>query len=148
MLTSLFVTLAGLAGAGGGLWVAAMFVPTVAALLKAALDFLKSPLGTVLGLIGLVAVLYVAGWVGGDLHGASATQAAWRADVAAKEKRAAERELALRTEMKALADRVLTFDGASSKQIDDKVASYVAKTPFSPECRATDADVRRLLSIH
>jgi hypothetical protein len=147
MLTSLFVTLAGLVGAGGGLWVSALFVPQIAALLKAALDFLKSPLGTVSGLLALVAVLYVAGWIGGDVHGANATRAAWRADVAAKEKRAAERELALRVEMKELADRVLTYDDKSTKQIDDEVASYVAKTPVSPECRATDADVRRLLSI-
>lgn len=147
MIASMLWTLAGLVGAGGGLWVAALFLPTVAALLKAALDFLKSPLGTALGLLGLVAVLYVAGWVAGDIHGTRATKAAWRADVAAKVKASAAREAALQVEMKRLADQVLGFDGKSTKQLDDEVSSYVAKTPDVACRRATDADVRRLLSI-
>jgi hypothetical protein len=49
MLHSLFWTLAGLVGAGGGLFVAAMFVPTVAVVLKSVLDFARSPLGQLLG---------------------------------------------------------------------------------------------------
>ena len=147
MLASMFWTLAGLATAGGGLWIAALFVPTVATLLKAAFDFLKSPLGTALGLLGLVAVLYVAGWIAVDVHGTSATKAAWRADVTAKAKAAADREAALQVEMKRLADQVLGFDGKSTKQLDDEVANYVAKTPNVACRRATDADVRRLLSI-
>ncbi|WP_315734142.1 hypothetical protein [Bradyrhizobium sp. SZCCHNR1093] len=147
MIASLFWTLAGLAGAGGGLWIAALFMPTVAALLKAALDFLKSPLGTVAGLLGLVAVLYVAGWIAGDVHGSNAVRSAWRADVAAKSKAAAVRELALRADMQKLADQVLAYDGVFSKHIDDKVSTYVAKTPDVACRRATDADVGRLLSI-
>lgn len=147
MLISLFVTIAGLVGSGLGLWVAALFVPTLAMLLRAALDFLRSPLGMLLGAMALGLFLFSSGWIGGDVHGSAATRAAWRADVAARARAAAERELALRTDMKAIADRVLTYDDKSSKQLDDEVSSYVAKTPDVACRRATDADVRRLLSI-
>jgi hypothetical protein len=82
------------------------------------------------------------------LHGTSATKAEWRADTAAKAKAAAERELALRTQMKSLADQLLGVDGKFTKHIDDEVSSYVvAKNPARPECRVSDADARRLLSI-
>lgn len=147
MLASLFWTLAGLVGAGGGLCVAALFVPTVATLLKAALDFLRSPLGTVLGAIALALFLYVAGWIGGDIHGAAEVRADWRADIAARVKAEALREAALRAEMTRTADAGAAVDVSFSNSIDQKVKAYVAKTPLRPECRATRDDVRRLLAI-
>src|SRR5882757_4703223 len=104
MMQSLFWTIGGLVIAGGGLWIAALFVPTIAVLLKAVLDFLRSPLGAILGIGALGVLLFSSGWIAGDIDGSGKTRAAWAADVAAKAKAAAEREVALRLEMKAAAD--------------------------------------------
>lgn len=135
-------------GCGGGLWIAALFVPAVAKLLASALDFARSPIGMMLALGALVLFAFVSGYVGGDIHGTSETKAEWRADLAARKKAADDREAALRAEMKSTADQVLALDGPFNKHIDDEVKSYVQKGPKRPECRATDDDVRRLLSVH
>lgn len=147
MLATLLFSVGGLVAAGGGLWVAALFVPPLAALVKSTLDFLRSPIGTLAGVGGLCLFLFLSGWIGGDVHGSRATRAAWAADVAAKSKAAAEREIALRLEMKKLADGVLTIDGAFSTHIDDEVKTYVPQNPIADCRRATGDDVRRLLSI-
>lgn len=147
MMQSLFWTIAGLVMAGGGLWIAALFVPTIAVLLKAALDFLRSPLGAILGVGALGFLLFSSGWIAGDIDGSGTTRAEWAADVAAKAKAAAEREVALRLEMSAAADAATATDQTFTKSIDEKVDSYVAKNPVRPECRATRDDIGRLLSI-
>lgn len=147
MLASLLWTLAGLVGAGGGVGLAALFVPSVAAILKSVLDFLRSPLGTMLGGIALVLFLYASGYIAGDMRGDAGVRAEWKADIAAREKAEAAREAALRNEMELLAGRVLANDEAFGKHIDNEVHAHVAQNAKRPECRATDDDVRRLLSI-
>src|SRR5579872_1590247 len=120
MLATLLWSLGGLATAGGGLWVAALFVPTVAGLLKATLDFLRSPVGTlvVVGALGLF--LFTSGWVGGDIHGTSTTRAAWRVADDAKARAEASRVLALRLTMQSTASAALAADDAFTKSIDEK----------------------------
>jgi hypothetical protein len=147
MLGSFFITLAGLVGAGGGAGVLALFVPSVASALRAALDFLRSPLGTLLGGLALSAILYVAGYVGGDVHGTRETRAEWAADVAAKAKAADARETALRLEMRRLVEPVLADDETFGKTIEQKVTHDVAQNSADPCRRATGADIGRLLSI-
>ncbi|WP_316234953.1 MULTISPECIES: hypothetical protein [unclassified Bradyrhizobium] len=147
MLASLLWTLAGLLGAGGMLGVAAMFVPTVAVVLKSALDFLRSPLGEALGLLALVALLWAGGWIAGDMHGAGEVRAAWRADIALRTAAEAKREADLREEMARVAGNGAAFDLSFSNSIDQKVQTYVAKTPAVDCRRATRGDIERLLSI-
>jgi hypothetical protein len=148
MLFSFIVSAAGLFGSGTLLYVAAMFVPSVAALLKSALDFLRSPLGTILGVGALGVFLYVSGWIGGDIHGTRETRAEWRADTAAKEKAQAARELALRLEMKREAEAALATDAAFGKSIDEKVQKNEAENVDRSACRAaTGADIERLRSL-
>lgn len=144
---SLLWTAAGLIGTGGGLAVAALYVPTVASLMKAALDFLRSPLGTALGIIALALFLYGSGWIGGDIHGAREVHAAWKADVLARAAAEADRESALRAEMQRTAAAGVSVDLTYSRSIDQKVQDYVAKTPAVACRRATRDDVVRLLSI-
>jgi hypothetical protein len=133
---------------GGGLWIAALFLPTVATLLASALNFAKSPIGMVLAIGALVMFAFSSAWVGGDLHGTNTTRAEWRADTAVKAKVAADREAALRSEMQTLADAGLKVDGEFGKQIDNEVSTNVAKAPKRLECRASGDDVERLLSVH
>lgn len=147
MIVSLLWTLAGLIGAGGGLGVAALFVPSVAAILKSALDFLRSPLGTMLGAIALALFLYGAGYIGGDIHGAGEVHAAWKADTAARVTAEANREAALRAEMQRAAGAGASVDLTYSRSIDQKVQGYVAQTPAVVCRRATRDDIVRLLSI-
>jgi hypothetical protein len=147
MITSFFVTLAGLVGVGGVASLGAFFVPTVAALLKSALDFLRSPFGMVVGVLALVGIVHVSGWIGGDIHGSNKVRAAWRADTEAQARAALSRELALQAEMKSFADRGVALDLTFSKSIDQKVQDYVAKTPSLACRRATRDDIGRLLSI-
>lgn len=147
MLLSLLLTVGGLIGAGGGLWVAALFVPTVAGVLKSALDFLRSPFGTVLGVLALALFLYVSGWIGGDLHGAREVRAAWKADIALRVAAETERETDLRAEMARIAGNSASFDLTFSHSIDQKVQTYVAQTPAVACRRATRDDIVRLLSI-
>jgi len=147
MLVSLLLTLAGLTGTGGILAVAAFFVPSIAAVLKSVFDFLRSPLGTMLGAIVLALFLYGAGYIAGDIHGDREVRVAWRAETAARKAAEAERAAKLSDEMARIAGNALSFDATFSHSIDQKVQAYVAKTP-AVECRrATDDDIKRLLSI-
>ncbi|MGC2776497.1 MAG: hypothetical protein WA418_12790 [Bradyrhizobium sp.] len=132
---------------GGGLWIAAFFLPSAATLLTSALDFVKSPVGTLLAMAGVVFFAFSTAWVGGDLHGTNATRAEWRADIARRAKAAADREAALSLDMHSVATRFLRDDGAFGKHLDDEVTINVAKAPKRPECRATGDDIKRLLSI-
>lgn len=147
MLTSLFVTLAGLVSAAGGVGAAALFWPSFGALLKSVFDFLRSPLGIALGGIAGAFMIYALGWIGGDIHGTRVTRAEWRADRLARAKAEASRELALRVEMKREADAGLARDLIYSRSIDQRVHDYVAQTPALACRRATRDDIRRLLSI-
>jgi hypothetical protein len=147
MIAPLFLSLGGLGLLGGGWFVAALFFAPAASLLKSTLDFLRSPLGTALGVIALALFLYVAGWIAGDVHGSNATRAAWRADVAAKAKAADDREAALRAEMRGVAAVGIAVDLSYSRSIDQKVHDYVAKTPAVACRRATRDDIVRLLAI-
>lgn len=149
MLATLLWSLGGLATAGGGLWIAALFVPTVAALLKSTLDFLRSPVGTLVAVGALGLFLFVSGWVGGDIHGTTATRTAWRAADDAKARAEAARELALKLKMQAAADTALGADDAFIKSIDQQVQKNETEQSDRPACRrATGADIGRLLSIH
>ena len=147
MLASLLWTLAGLVGAGGGLGIAALFVPSVAAILKSALDFLRSPLGTMLGGIALVLFLYGAGYIAGDMHGAAEVRAEWKADIALRVAAEERREADLRDEMARIAGNGVSLDLTFSHSIYQKVQAYVAKTPAVDCRRATRGDIERLLSI-
>lgn len=147
MLLSLFWTLAGLVAGGGGLGLAALYVPTVGALLKSALDFLRSPLGTAIGILAGVVILYGAGYIAGDIHGAGEVRGAWKADTAKRIAAETNRETWLAAEMKRFASAGVTVDLTYSRSIDQKVQDYVAKTPAAVCRRATRDDVERLLSI-
>ncbi len=147
MLTSLFVTLAGLVTAGGGVGMAALFWPSFGALLKSVFDFLRSPLGIVLGGIVGAFMVYSLGWIGGDIHGTRVTRAEWRADRLARAKAEAARELTLRVEMKRAADAGVARDLTYSRSIDQKVQDYVAQTPAVACRRATRDDIRRLQAV-
>jgi hypothetical protein len=147
MIASLFLSLGGLGLLGGGWLVAALFFAPAASLLKSTLDFLRSPLGTALGLLGLALFLHVAGWIAGDVHGSNKTRAAWRAEIAERDQAEADREAALRIEMKRAADAGVSVDLIYSHSIDQKVQGYVAQTPAVACRRATRDDIVRLLSI-
>lgn len=147
MLHSLFWTLAALVGVGGGLFLAAMFLPAVALVLKAMLDFARSPLGQLLAVIALGLFLFSSGWISGDLHGDGKVRAAWRADTAAREVAEAKREEALREEMSRFAGNGVSLDLSFSHSIDQKVQTYVAKTPDVACRRATRGDIDRLRAI-
>lgn len=149
MLLSLFWTVAGLGGLGGGLWLAALFLPPVALALKAALDVLRSPFGQVVAAMALCVVLYGAGWIAGDLHGAAEVRAAWRAaDLKARDAQQA-REAAIRATMRAEAERSLATLDVFDQSIDSKVKTHAMQKPADlAVCRrATRDDVRRLLDI-
>lgn len=149
MLTSLFFTLAGLIGSLGGVWVLALFVPTVAAVVKSTLDFARSPIGIALAGVALVLFLFSSGYISGDLHGTAKTKAAWRADVDATARAAIARESALREEMKKMADAATATDDSFGKSLDQQVQKNAAENPDPLACRrATRDDIRRLLSIH
>jgi hypothetical protein len=147
MIASLLLSLGIPALLCGGWFAAAMFFAPAAAVLKSTLDFLRSPLGTAIGVIALALFLYVAGWIGGDVHGSNATRAAWRADISARELAEADREGALRAEMKRAGAAAVSVDLSYSRNIDQKVQDYVAKTPAVACRRATRDDVVRLLGI-
>jgi hypothetical protein len=147
LLTALFSG-GGLVLAGLGAWIASMFVPSFALLLKSALDFLKSPIGNVVAIGALMLFVFSSAWVGGDLHGTSETKAAWKADITKQAIEAAAREDALRKQMKALADGAIDADGGFGKQIDNEVSSYAKNSVKRPQCRASSDDVRRLRAIH
>lgn len=147
MLTSLFLSLGGLGLLGGGWGLAALFFAPAATLLKSTFDFLRSPLGTALGVLALALFLHVAGWIAGDVHGTNATRAEWRADNAAKAKAAADRSLALALEMKGIVDAARGYDDQFGKIIDRKVQDYVANIPAVSCRRATRDDIERLRAV-
>jgi hypothetical protein len=147
MIASLLLSLGLPVALGGGWWVAALFFAPAASTLKSTLDFLRSPLGTALGVIALALFLYGAGWIGGDIHGAREVRADWKADTAARVAAEAAREAALRAEMQRVASAGASVDLTYSRSIDQKVHDYVAQTPAVACRRATRDDIVRLLSI-
>lgn len=149
MLTSLFWTVAGLIGAGGGFWIAALFVPSVAVAFKATVDFLRSPLGGALAIVALGFVLFAAGFIAGDIRGTGDTRAKWRAaNVAAAEAKAAN-EARIKSIMVAEADRSIGSLDLFFKSIDAKVKNYADQKPSDAlACRrATRDDIKRLRDI-
>lgn len=131
----------------GGLWVAALFIPTVAITLKAVLDFLRSPIGQIVALIALLLFVFVSAWIGGDIHGTRETKAAWTADRLARAKAESDRTEQLKVTMKAEAEARLAADQVFSLSIDAKVKTYVPHFPANAACRATRADIEWLFSI-
>ena len=148
MLQSMLWTLAGLVTAGGGIVATALFVPSFALFLKAALDFLRSPIGIIVGGIAGAFLIYAAGWIGGDLHGTNTTRAAWRkAQVAAAEAKARS-EAAIGREMKADVDAQLEALDRYNKTNDAGVQKHASDNPKTCPCRrATADDIRRLRAI-
>jgi uncharacterized membrane protein len=146
MLSGLFWTLAVPAIAGGGLWIAALFVPSIAILLKAALDFLRSPLGLIVAVIAAGLFLFSSGWIAGDIRGSNTTRAEWNADNAAK-LAAARREIA-ENKLRAAADadkRLADLD-AYAKTLEQKVATYERENPSRDGMLLTADDIRRMLN--
>lgn len=147
MLTSLFWTLAGMIVTGGGVYVAAMFVPSVALVAKGVLDFARSPLGMIAAVIVAGFLLFSSGYVSGDIHGTNETRAAWRADNAA---RAAEaKRLLAENKLNAAADanaRIAEIDGYAAN-LKRKVDDYEAQNAGRAMCRLTADDVRRLRAL-
>jgi hypothetical protein len=147
MLTSLFLTIGGFVLAGGGVWIAALFVPSAALLLKAALDFLKSPLGLVVAITVAGFVLFSSAWVSGDIHGVRATHAAWRKSDALKEA-AAKRLIEQNREAAAAdAEQRIAELAATAQSLAEKVARYESENKASHVCRLTGDDIRRLRDI-
>ncbi|WP_022721611.1 hypothetical protein [Rhodopseudomonas sp. B29] len=147
MLISLLTTVAGLATGGGGLALAAMYLPSVAFGLKTAIEFLRSPLGQIAGAAALAFVLFASGYVSGDIHGSAEVRAAWRdADalrLAAQRQREAAAKAAARTET----DLAITAIERHADAMQTKVSDY-AKATDGKACRlATDDDIRRLRDI-
>jgi hypothetical protein len=145
MLTSLIWTLGGLVLSGGGIWLAAAFVPSFALLLKSAIDFVRSPIGTVIAAVAGGFLLFSAAWVSGDLHGTAQTRAEWRADNVAK-KAAADRVIA-ENKLRATADadkRIASIE-AFANTLAEKVKKYESETPVRDGMRLTGDDIRRLL---
>lgn len=147
MLVSLLWWVVGAIGAGGGIWIAALFVPSVAMVLKAAVDFIRSPVGTVVAAIVAGVALYSAGFVTGDVRGTNATRAAWRQANAAADLAAKKRDALVKAKVAADASAALARLESDEKITDKKVSDNEVQNPGRPECRATDADIRRLLSI-
>jgi len=147
MIGSLLLSLGVPVALGGAWWVAALFYVPAASLLKSVLDFLRSPLGTAIGVLALALFLHVSGYIAGDIHGAAEVRASWRADNEAKAIAAAKRSLALAVEMKGIVDAASGYDDQFGKIIDQKVHDYVAKTPAVACRRATRDDIDRLRAI-
>jgi len=142
MLTTLLTTLISAALGGAGLWIVALFFPSVALLLKSALDFLRSPLGLIVAVVLAGLVLFCSGYVGGDMHGTNTTRAAWRADNIAK-KAAADRLIAEnKTRAAADADARISAINAFAKTLDEKVKRYESETADRAGMRLNADDVR------
>lgn len=150
MLTSLFWTVAGLIMAGGGFWIAALFVPSVAIAFKATVDFLRSPLGAALALVALGFVLFASGFVSGDIHGTDTVRAEWRAANKAAAEAKVANEARIKSIMVAEADRSIVSLDLFFQSIDAKAKNYADHKPSDAlSCRrATRGDIRRLLDIH
>lgn len=148
MLTSLIVTAAGVVGSGAGIYVAAMFIPTFAALLKSTLDFLRSPVGMIAGAMVGAFLIYSAGWVGGDIHGTNKTRAAWRAARVQAEKAWVLREAGFRREMQAAVARVLDGIRKDDNATDKREKDYEASTGKPGRSGYPTADdIKRLYRI-
>lgn len=149
MLATLFWTVAGLMGAGGAFWLAALFVPTVAVAFKATLDFLRSPLGMALAIVGLGFLLFSVGWIGGDIRGTDKTRAAWKAANERAAQAKADNERKIDSTMTVHVDRALKTLDMLNKATDAKVIKNAVERPADlAGCRrATDDDIRRLFSI-
>ena len=147
MLASLLWWIAGLAGAGGAAWIAALFVPSVAVTLKAAVDFVRSPVGTVAAAIVGGLVLYGAGYVSGDMDGTNRTRVAWRAANAKADQAAKARDALIKRKVAADAEAATARLQTDDKITDQGVSENEKPNPGRPECRATGDDIRRLLSI-
>lgn len=131
----------------GGVWIAALFIPSVAVTLKAVLDFARSPIGQILALIALVLFVFVSAWIGGDIHGTNVTKAEWKADRLARAKAEADRTAQLNATMRSTVEAKLAADQVFSLSIDEKVKTYVPHFPANAACRATRDDIRWLFSI-
>ncbi len=147
MFASLLWWIAGLAGAGGAAWIAALFVPSVAITLKTAVDFVRSPVGTVAAAIVGGLVLYGAGYVSGDMEGTDKTRAAWRAANVEADLAAKRRDALIKAKVAADADAASARLESDDKITDQGVSENEKPNPGRPECRATGDDIRRLLSI-
>lgn len=147
MLSALFWFAGAIAGGGGLIYVAAMFVPSVAVLLKATLDFARSTIGALIILATAAFLLAAWMWVAGDLHGANTTRAAWRADNAAKAVEArriiAENKLAAQID----ADRRIGENDAAAATLAEKVRRYETEIADRPACRLAADDVARLQAL-
>lgn len=149
MLKSLFWTLAGFVAAGGGLWIAALFVPSIALVVKATLDFARSPFGMIVAALVAGFVLFTSGWVGGDLHGSGQVKADWKAANIQAARAAREREATVDRTAKAEADLTLNAINSYAGTLEQKVADYAKSHEKNrPACPATGNDVFRLLDIH
>ncbi|HGW6372435.1 TPA: hypothetical protein ACNHTT_004664, partial [Escherichia coli] len=125
----------------------ALFVPSVAVTLKAAVDFVRSPVGTVAAAIVGGLVLYGAGYVSGDMEGTDKTRAAWRAANVEADLAAKRRDALIKAKVAADADAASARLESDDKITDQGVSENEKPNPGRPECRATGDDIRRLLSI-
>lgn len=148
MFASLFWTLAALAAGGGGLWIAALFVPTLAAVLSSLLKFLASPFGMICGAAAGVVILFSAGWIAGDIHGSEDVRAAWHAADAAIKQQADNRDANVEHTAKVEADTTIATIDADAANLAAKVKDYETSHHDRPACPASGNDVRRLLDIH
>ena len=157
MLKSLLWTMAGLVTAGGGLWVAALFIPSVAAVASSTLRFLSSPFGMVCGAIAAALVIYGAGWIGGDIHGTGKTRAAWIAANHIADRKAAARDAAIDSSARAGVDKEIAAEDRETAALKGRVSDYEKMLSYTPTavagacaagaCCLTDDDVRRLQNI-
>ncbi|WP_316191597.1 MULTISPECIES: hypothetical protein [unclassified Bradyrhizobium] len=147
MLLHLFWTVGGLVLAGGGWWLAALFVPAAAITLKATLDFLSRPAGLIIA--GIVAAVLWSGFIyaEGDRAGSVRTRAAWQAADLAAEVAAKKRDALINAAVAAATDKTVAELAADDKSLDQKVEQYGKASAGAPDCRASGDDVRRLLSI-
>lgn len=132
MLKSLLWTLAGFVTAGGGLWVAALFIPSVAAVVSSTLRFLSSPFGMVCGAIVAALVIYGAGWVGGDIHGTGKTRAAWIAANVVADRKAAARDASIDVIARAGVDKEIAAEDRETAALNRKVSDYEKMLSYTP----------------
>jgi hypothetical protein len=159
MLSALFWTLGSAGMAFGGIWIAALFLPSVAVLLKAALDFARSPLGMIIAVVAAGFFLFSSAWIAGDIHGTSGTRAAWHASDALKDaaalrlieqNKAAAAALVEQNRIAAAADadkRIAAID-TIAKTLAEKVARYESEIkPGAGRRVLTGADIKWLQNI-
>lgn len=148
MLTSLFWTLAALAAGGGGLWIASLFVPTLALALASLFKFLASPFGLICAVVGGGLVLFSSGWIAGDIHGTASVRAAWLASDAKIKRQVEARDATVEQSAKIEVDTTIATIDASTTALSAKVKDYESSRHDRPAYPATGNDVRRLLDLH